>query len=191
MWCSQMYVIEARTCEYIMWCQPNGHDTVWLITRALMLWLKGCRPEREEFDYVRLYKLQIWCMSTTWLKCALWGTIPSYALWSCGRGGASLLNKWFNFTQSCSLPPCLDICYIYHVIFTLDIFHTTSVYVIHRWISDLENLQFIAMLPWIIYGRQWYCWHSPGVTFSSFHLLSRCRPSTHQGQKRKLWCFKL
>ena len=27
----------------------------------------------------------------TWLKCALWGIIPSYALWSCGRGGASVI----------------------------------------------------------------------------------------------------
>ena len=51
------------------------------------------------------------CSPRTWLKCALWGSIPSYALWSCGRGGASLLNTWFNFTQSCSLSPCLDICY--------------------------------------------------------------------------------
>ena len=34
--------IEERTCEYIMWCQPNGHDTVWLITRTLMLRLMGC-----------------------------------------------------------------------------------------------------------------------------------------------------
>ena len=41
--------------EYIMWCQPNGHDTVWLITR--MLRLKGCRPGRWEFVHVRLYKL--------------------------------------------------------------------------------------------------------------------------------------
>ena len=23
------------------------------------------------------------------------------------------------------------------------------------------------------------------------HLLSRCRPSGHQGKKRKLWCFRL
>ena len=27
----------------------------------------------------------------TWLKCALWGIIPSYSLWSCGRGGASVI----------------------------------------------------------------------------------------------------
>ena len=83
--------IEERTCGYIMWCQPNGHDTVWLITRTLMLRLMGCRPERGEFVYVRLFKLYIICTSTTWLKCALWGTIPSYALWSCGRGGASII----------------------------------------------------------------------------------------------------
>ena len=55
------------------------------------------------------------CMSTSWLKCALWGTLPSYALWSCGRGSASLLNKWFSCTQSCSLPPCPDICYTYMI----------------------------------------------------------------------------
>ena len=32
--CTSM--IEERTCEYIMWCQPNGHDTVWLIMSTLM-----------------------------------------------------------------------------------------------------------------------------------------------------------
>ena len=46
------------------------------------------------------------------LSALSWEKIPSYALWPCRRGGASLLNKLFNFTQSCSLSPCLDICYI-------------------------------------------------------------------------------
>ena len=27
----------------------------------------------------------------TWPKCALWGIIPCYALWLCGRGGASVI----------------------------------------------------------------------------------------------------
>ena len=39
-------------------------------------------------------------MSTTWLKCALWGTIPSYAMsvvWE--RREPLLLNKWFNCNQ--------------------------------------------------------------------------------------------
>ena len=39
-------------------------------------------------------------------------------------------------------------CRLYHVIFTLDILHTTSVYHPSVWrISDLEYLKFISMLP--------------------------------------------
>ena len=30
----------------------------------------------------------------TWLKCTCWGIIPSYALWMCRRGGASV--DWIN-----------------------------------------------------------------------------------------------
>ena len=53
-------------------------------------------------------------MSTTWLKCAFWGTISSYAVsvvWE--RQEPPLLNKWFNCNPELFLmSPFLDIRYI-------------------------------------------------------------------------------
>ena len=43
-------------------------------------------------------------MSTMWLKCARWGLIPAYALWSCRRGAPALcyLNKPLNYNPELS-----------------------------------------------------------------------------------------
>ena len=77
------------------------------ITETLILRRPSCRPRCIEVCSYGTKWLYIICMSTTWLKCALWGTRfpPTLCQW-CGRGRS--LYYWINdltVIQSCSLLP--------------------------------------------------------------------------------------
>ena len=58
-----------------------------------MLRRLGYRPGVWEFVHVRLHNFKYDVHQLRGLSALSGDQIPSYALWSCGRGGTSLLNK--------------------------------------------------------------------------------------------------